>query len=181
MQILLMWLAGLLVNPQPRPTMPRLSDPVLVRAVVDGDTINVQALGRVNLLGITAPVLAHGSATAEPFAIEAKARLTTLVLNRWVRMEYDAARTGMSSRRVAYVLTEDGQFINAVLVREGLARVSVRTALTRLDELQRAEREAQESRRGIWGGTPQIPPTGYTPRQPGRAAEPSVRAPKRSR
>lgn len=181
MQILLIWLAGMLANPQLRPAAPRLSGPVLVRAVVDGDTITVQALGRVSLLGIEAPVLGRGSSMPAPFAIEAKARLTALVLNRWVRVEYDAAQLGITSRHVAYVLTEDGQFINAVLVREGLARVVARTPLARLDELARAEREAQESRRGIWGGTPQIPVTGYTPRRSDRAAEPSVRVPKRSR
>ncbi|HEX4346762.1 MAG TPA: thermonuclease family protein [Vicinamibacterales bacterium] len=173
MQFLLMGLAAMLLNLQPRHGLPRLSDPVLVHAVVDGDTINVQALGRVNLLGIEAPVIGHGASTSAPFAIEAKARLTALVLNRWVRLETDTAHVGVTSHRVAYVLTEDGQFINARLVREGLARVSARTPLARLDELQRAEREAQETRRGIWGGTPQIPATGYT--------APPVRVPKRPR
>src|SRR6185295_2233588 len=67
------------------------------------------------------------------------------------------------NRSLAYVMTEDGQFINAVLVREGLARVSARVPLTRLAELQRAESEAQSSRRGMWGSAPPIPLAGYTP------------------
>jgi micrococcal nuclease len=163
-QFLLTWLAFAVANPQlHRTPTPWRPDPVLVRAVIDGDTINVQTIGRVSLLGITAPEGARAPATAAPFAIEAKARLTSLLLNRWVRLEDDSARMGTSSRRTAYVITEDGQFVNAVLVREGLARVSARMFLTRLDELQRAEHEAQQSRRGIWGGTPQIPTAGYTP------------------
>jgi micrococcal nuclease len=145
------------------PFVPWRSDPVLVRAVVDGDTINIQALGRISLLGITAPEIGHGTATSAPFALEAKARLTSLLLNRWVRLEDDVARAGVSNHRLAYVITGDGRFVNALLVREGLARVSARTPLTRLAELQRAEQEAQETRRGIWGGTPQIPASGYTP------------------
>jgi hypothetical protein len=36
------------------------------------------------------------------------------------------------------VLTEDGVCVNAALVRDGLARVSARVPLTRLQELQRA-------------------------------------------
>jgi endonuclease YncB( thermonuclease family) len=170
----------MLLNPQLLPPQ-RLSDPVLVRGVVDGDTINVNALGLVSLLGVEAPVIGHGSATSAPFAVEAKARLTALVLNRWVRLEPDAAHVGATKSRAAYVLTEDGQFVNAVMVREGLARVSAHTPLARLEELQRAERAAQESRRGMWGGTPQIPVTGYTPRRSGRAKPPARVPNKRSR
>ena len=138
------------------------SDPVLVRSVIDGDTIDVLSVGRVRLLGIDAPEIAHGLATAAPFGQEAKDRLTALLLHRWIRLERDVEKLDMYNRHLAYVLTDDGQFINAVLVREGLARVSARTALTRLDELKRAEAEAQVSRRGIWGATPQIPSSSYT-------------------
>ena len=38
---------------------------------------------------------------------------------------------------------DDGLFVNAAMVREGLARVAARGPLTRLDELKRAESEAQ--------------------------------------
>jgi endonuclease YncB( thermonuclease family) len=61
-------------------------------------------------------------------------------------------------------VTGDGTFVNATMVREGLARVSARTQLMRLNELQHAEAEAQTFRRGMWGSTPQIPSTGYTRR-----------------
>jgi endonuclease YncB( thermonuclease family) len=139
------------------------SDPVLVRAVIDGDTIDVATVGRVRLLGIDAPELGRGLDTAAPFAREARDRLTSLVLHRWIRLESDGDSRDIYDRRLAYVLTDDGQLINAVMVRDGLARVIARTPLTRLAELQRAEREAQIFRRGMWGATPSIPATGYTP------------------
>jgi endonuclease YncB( thermonuclease family) len=145
----------------PRPFGAR-SEPLLVRSVIDGDTISVSSIGRVRLLGIDAPEIAHGLATAAPFGQEAKDRLTALILHRWVRLEQDVEKIDMYNRHLAYVVTEDGQCINATLVREGLARVSARIALLRLDELKRAEAEAQAYRRGIWGGTPQIPSAGYT-------------------
>lgn len=144
------------------PRVPVRSDPVLVRAVVNGNTITVTTVGRVRLLGITAPETGHAPATPAPFAQEARARLATLVLNRWVRLEFDE-RAGAYNPHSAYVMTEDGQFVNALLVRDGFARVSARAPLSRLEELKRAEREAEQARRGIWGGTPQIPPTRYTP------------------
>jgi endonuclease YncB( thermonuclease family) len=140
------------------------SDPVLVKTVIDGDTIDVSNVGRVRLLGIDAPEIGRGYDTSAPFAREARERLTNIVLNRWIRLEQEGPALDTYSRRLAYVVTEDGQFVNATLVREGLARVSARLPLIRLPELQRAEAEAQASRRGMWGSTPQIPPTSYTRR-----------------
>jgi endonuclease YncB( thermonuclease family) len=138
------------------------SDPVLVRAVIDGDTIDVSTVGRVRLLGIDAPELGRGFDTAAPFARESRERLTSILLHRWIRLEQEGPALDAYNRHLAYVVTEDGQFVNATLVREGLARVSARLPLIRLAELQRAEAEAQAFRRGMWGGTPQIPPTSYT-------------------
>jgi micrococcal nuclease len=126
------------------------SDALLVRYVIDGDTIDVATIGRVRLLGVDAPEVGRGFDTPAPFAAAARARLIALVLRRWVRLEYDGARTDTYNRRLAYVFSEDGQFVNVVLVREGLARVSARAPLIRLRELQRAQAEAQTSRRGMW-------------------------------
>ena len=137
------------------------SQPLLVKSVVNGDTIDVVTVGRVRLLGIDAPAAGRG-ATPAPFGREALDRLTSLVLNRWVRLEREGV-AGVSTRRQAYVITGDGLFVNAALVREGLARVSARNAVTRLAELQRAEAEARSAQRGIWGSAPPIPLAGYTP------------------
>jgi endonuclease YncB( thermonuclease family) len=138
------------------------SESVLVMSVIDGDTITVQTYGRVRLLGLDAPKIGRGGAASAPFAKEARDRLTSLVLRRWVRLETDGPRLDVRVQHGAYVMTEDGQCVNVVLLREGLARVSSRLPLSRLPELQRAEAEARMSRRGIWGAPPRIPSTGYT-------------------
>jgi micrococcal nuclease len=144
------------------------SDAVLVRGVVDGDTIDVATIGRVRLLGIDAPEIGRGFDTSAPFAGEARTRLAAIVLHRWIRLEQDGTPVDAYNRRLAYVLTEDGVFVNAVLVREGLARVTARLPLSRLAELRRAESEAQAFRRGMWGNTPQIPMPSYTARSKAR-------------
>ena len=59
------------------------SESVLVRSVIDGDTIDVATVGRVRLLGIDAPEIGRGFDTSAPFAREARDRLTQLVLHRW--------------------------------------------------------------------------------------------------
>jgi micrococcal nuclease len=138
------------------------SESVLVKRVIDGDTIDVSGVGRVRLLGVDAPEIGRGFDTAAPFGREARDRLTSLILNRWIRLEQEGPALDTYNRHLAYVMTEDGQFVNATLVREGLARVSARLPLIRLAELQRAEGEAQAFRRGMWGSTPQIPPASYT-------------------
>lgn len=138
------------------------SDPVLVRSVIDGDTIAVTTVGRVRLLGIDAPEMGRGFDTAAPFGREAKDRLAALVLHHWVRLEQDGPALDSYNRHLAYVVREDGLFVNGTLVREGLARVTARVPLTRLDELKRAEAEAQTFRRGMWSGTASIPPASYT-------------------
>jgi endonuclease YncB( thermonuclease family) len=140
------------------------SDPLLVRAVIDGDTIDVAQYGRVRLLGIDAPEVGRVFDTSAPFAREARDRLAQIVLHRWVRLEQDTPALDSYNRHLAYVLTETGEFVNATLVREGLARVTARVPLSRLAELKRAEAEAQAFRRGMWGTAPPIPMTGYTRR-----------------
>ncbi len=138
MQFLIVLLAAIVAIPQtlsrPSSLQPSgiRSDPVLVRTVFSGDAIDVAAVGRVRLIGIDAPDIASGGrgfATPAPFAMEAKARLTDLLLHRWVRLEEDVERLDVYNRHLAYVMTDDGLFVNAVMVRDGLARVSARTAL----------------------------------------------------
>jgi micrococcal nuclease len=166
MQILItaaMLAVVIIETPAQAPRVTR-SASLLVRSVIDGDTIDVATVGRVRLLGIDAPELGRGFDTSAPFGREARARLTQLVLHRWVRLEMEGAERDVYNRHLAYVLTEDGVCVNAALVRDGLARVSARVPLTRLQELQRAEAEAQSFRRGMWGSAPQIPAPSYTRR-----------------
>ena len=138
----------------------RRSDPVLVRAVIDGETIEVMTIGRVRLLGVDAAAVEHGEKAAGTFGKAARDRLVSLVSHRYVRLEWETAGPAASTRHRAYVVREDGVFVNAVLVREGLARVSARFQGARLAELQNAEREALSARRGLWsaGGRRRVAP-----------------------
>jgi micrococcal nuclease len=119
---------------------------VEVRAVIDGRTIDVAGRGRVRLAGIQTPALARGAGDDEPLAREARDRLEGMVAHRFVRLEFPSS----ASQSAAYVLLEDGTFVNAVLAREGLARVTARRGGVREDELVRAEATAKEMRRGLW-------------------------------
>lgn len=178
MQILIAVAAAAVAVIQTPPPTARVtrSDAMLVRSVVDGDTLDVVSFGRVRLLGIDAPELGRGYDTSAPFAREARERLMQLTLHRWVRLEQEGPALDVYNRHLAYVITEDGVCVNAVLVRDGLARVSARQPLARLQELQRAEAEAQAFRRGMWGSAPQIPAPSYTRRS--KASRPPTSRPK---
>jgi endonuclease YncB( thermonuclease family) len=143
----------------------RRSESLLVRGVISGDTIDVATVGRVRLLGIRAPVFDRRLDGAAPLGRDARDRLAALVLNHWVRLEQESRDGVAASWRTAYVMREDGVFVNAVMVREGLARVVARFPLVRLQELQDAEREAQSLRHGIWSLTPRTPGASLGPRR----------------
>jgi endonuclease YncB( thermonuclease family) len=84
-----------------------------------------------------------------------------------VRFECDGARRDTYARSLFYLSLETGEFVNAALVRAGLARVSARTRLHRWEELRRVEEDAQARRRGMWGSQPRVPSPSYTvPRRP---------------
>ena len=138
----------------------RPSDPVLVRAVVDGKTINVAVYGHVRLLAVDAPA---------GVAPQARERLADLILAHRVRLEFEGS--GMAKQ--AYVVREDGLFVNAVLIREGLARVAANAPGARRDELVRAEQEARAFRLGLWASGERAAITGYT----SRGKKPSARNP----
>ena len=119
---------------------------VEVRSVADGHTIQLAGGGRVRLAGIRAPRAPHGASNGDPFGQEARDRLEGMLTRRFVRLEFPSA----GSRTAAYVLLEDGTFVNAVLVREGLASVVGKPAGARGEELRRAQESAQTARRGLW-------------------------------
>ncbi len=132
------------------------SDPVLVTRVTSGDAITVAGVGRVSLLGIDAPPTAR-----------ARERLESLVIQRWVRLEYDGNNGARASKHRAYVMLETGECVNLTLLREGLARVVRTGSFARRAEFERAEDEARRFRRGIWArytsqnraGGPDQPPS----------------------
>jgi endonuclease YncB( thermonuclease family) len=122
------------------------SDPVLVTRVTAGDAITVATVGRVSLMGIE----------AQP-GPRARERLESLVVQRWVRLEYDDTPGSRASMHRAYVMLDTGEFVNATLVREGLARLA-HGKFSRRAELERAEEEARRFRRGLWAGYTAIRP-----------------------
>ena len=124
--------------------------PVLVDSAASGQAIVVPGTGRVTLLGIRAAAQGR-SPIGDSVAAAARERLNGLVAHHFVLLEYPhAIGDGAVPRGGAYVFLEDGTFVNRVLVREGLARVSGARSGPHAGELRDAEAAARSEKRGIW-------------------------------
>ena len=143
---------------------PQRSDPCWFVRFSTEHTIDVVGVGRCACSASMRP-RGHGLGTAVPFAHEAREKLISLILHRWGRLGADVEKVDGYNRHLAYVVREDGLFVNAELVRDGLARVSARLRLARLAELKRAEADAQQARRGMWGQAPPVQAPSYTRRR----------------
>jgi micrococcal nuclease len=119
--------------------------------VIDGDTIVVRHGGKVRLLGINAPEIAHRTSTADPLGDKAHQQLQQLLEGQRVYLEFDQRRRDPYNRLLAHVTLEDGTGVNALLLREGLARaLFLQPNMRHLQHYYQVEAEAQAARRGIW-------------------------------
>jgi micrococcal nuclease len=127
-----------------------------VTRIVRGDTIEVEDLGIVRLIGVETP---DGKQPSESYAAHGQNALeyvTKSLLGQEVRLEYDPMNASRGNKdeqdqTLAYVYTRDGQFINSDLVRLGLAFVRGFEQFTASDDFRMLEREAVQNSRGLWG------------------------------
>jgi len=166
-------LAGyLIVLLQPR--TPRPPEPAgkaeavsgFVTHVYDGDTVDVDGVGKVRVLGIDAPdgysaekmlsqSRSYGLTTGqvEHWAGQATALAVGRLEGRQVVLHFGPERLDDYGRTLAYVGMPEGegeQDFGLLMLQRGLAATYRRAAHPRKDEYLAAERSAQEGRRGIW-------------------------------
>lgn len=133
------------------------SDHARVDEIVDGDTIVVRfangTIERVRLLGIDTPETSDPTRPVQCFGTEATNRLTSLISpGSEVRLERDLEARDQYGRLLAYVFrSDDGLFVNDVLVREGFADISFYEPNTAYrDTLTHAVTQARTSEVGLW-------------------------------
>jgi len=156
-------------QPDPVPALDGLT-PARVRDVVDGDTIHVSIDGRqytVRYIGIDTPETVRPNHPVEWMGPEATAANEALVAGKTVYLEKDVSETDGYGRLLRYVYLADGTMVNLELVRQGYAHAgSYPPDVKHQALLNRAEREAREAGRGLWG------PEGTTPPRPTPSPEP---------
>jgi micrococcal nuclease len=67
-----------------------------------------------------------------------------------VKPEYDRQRKDRHGRVLAYVYLLDGTFLNAEIIKQGYGFAYTKYPFKFLDEFRGYEREARETKRGLW-------------------------------
>lgn len=122
-----------------------------VRYVFDGDTIILGNGEKLRYLGIDAPEMGHQGEKGEMMALESRDFNMRLVGGSLVRLEFDSEKRDQYGRLLAYLFLENGDMINGLLVRNGLARVMVkRPNLKYFHILLEYQRQAMSEGLGAW-------------------------------
>ncbi|MBM3153746.1 MAG: thermonuclease family protein [Chloroflexi bacterium] len=120
------------------------NDQLRVVGVVDGDTIIVEGGLVVRYIGIDAPE------KNEALYLQAQKANEELVRGKRVRLEKDISDKDSHGRLLRYVYL-DGIFVNAELVRAGLADAKAYLPDVKYQAyLEAVEKEARQTRRGLW-------------------------------
>ncbi len=125
---------------------------ILVKRVIDGDTIELDDGKRARYIGIDTPELVHPKKPVECFAQEAKALNQRLVEGKPVRLVKDVSDTDKYGRLLRYVYVGD-TFVNDYLIRQGFAFASTYPPDVRYaEQFVAAQKEARDNNRGLWAG-----------------------------
>jgi len=126
----------------------------LVTRVVDGDTVEARIDGEVEdvrYIGVDTPETVKPGTPVQCFGPRASGFNHRLVEGRRVRLVFGAERRDTYGRLLAYVYL-GRRFINAALVRRGLARTLTIPPNDRFAPLlRRLELRAARAGRGLWG------------------------------
>jgi micrococcal nuclease len=129
----------------------------VVARVVDGDTIEARIAGRledVRYIGVDTPETVKPDTPVQCFGPRASAFNHGLVERRRVRLVFGVERRDIYGRLLAYVYLRR-RFVNAMLVRRGLARSLTIPPNDRFAPLfRRLELRAARAGRGLWGACP---------------------------
>jgi micrococcal nuclease len=126
--------------------------------VIDGDTTELETIGKVRLIGVDTPETVHPQKPVERFGKEASAFTRALLEGKRVWLEYDQQRRDRYERTLAYVFLEDSTFVNAAIITLGYGFAYAKYPFRYLEEFRGLEREARAAERGLWA-----PDTGEAP------------------
>ncbi len=122
-----------------------------VKYVSDGDTIVLDSGDTIRYLGIDAPEIDREGGKSEFLAEDARDFNLSLVKHAKLSLEYDRETRDHYGRILAYVFLENGDMVNAILIRNGMAHVMSKAPNIKYRAiLLDCQREAMKKRLGIW-------------------------------
>jgi len=121
-----------------------------VLRVVDGDTLEIESMGEVRLIGVDTPELYHPLKPVQFFAREASDLVKELVSGLSVRLEYDREKKDKYGRTLAYVYLPDGRCLNEEIIRRGYGYAYTRFPFKYLMKYRQLEAQARAEGLGLW-------------------------------
>ena len=126
-------------------------DWVRVDYVPDGDTLILKDGRRVRYVGLDTPEIDHENQRAAPMGYEARSLNRKLVEGYRLKIVTDREKFDRYGRTLAYVFREDGLFVNAELLKAGMAFYLYSHPNTGQSEtLLSAQKGAMSAGKGIW-------------------------------
>jgi len=126
---------------------------VVVRTVIDGDTVRLDDGRLVRFIGINTPEIDHKYGHSEPYAEQARDTLDKLLARYQyqIRLQYGIETKGPHGRLLANVFTRDGKNIESQLIKAGLGVwIVVPPNLAYMDCFKNAEQYARNRHLGVW-------------------------------
>ena len=128
-------------------------DVYMVTRVVDGDTLEIQQgekKEKVRLIGVDTPETVKPNTPVQPYGKEASDFTKSMLLNKEVTLEFDAARTDKYGRLLAYIYLDNKMF-NETLLEEGYARLmTVPPNVKYVERFVELQKQAREAEKGLW-------------------------------
>ncbi|HJQ25806.1 MAG TPA: thermonuclease family protein [Blastocatellia bacterium] len=153
-----------------------------VTRLLRADTLDVEGIGPVRMIGIETPDGKSPKEIYGKFGQNAMSFVERAALKQDVRLEFDPANAARghkddSGQTLAYVYTRDGTLLNNELLREGLAFLHPLEEFKMSSEFRSVEREAMQSQRGVWGSGSNAPPATSATATPTGSDKPGKVAP----
>ena len=134
-----------------------------VHRVVDGDTVVLETIGTVRLIGVDTPETVDPRKPVQAFGAEASRFLHSLLDGQQVRLEFDQQRTDKYGRTLAYLYLPDNTFVNREIVAQGYGHAYLKYPFKWMEQFREAERGAREARLGLWADPPIAKPVPASP------------------
>ena len=123
---------------------------VVVKRVIDGDTIELIDGQKVRYLGVDTPELHHPTKAVQCFGKEAMEKNRDLVEGKEIKMMRDVSETDRYKRLLRYVWVGD-IFVNEYLAREGFAhQATFPPDVLYVELFRKAAEEARLKNKGLW-------------------------------
>ena len=126
------------------------ADEYKVKRVVDGDTIELEEIGKVRLIGVDTPETKHPRKPVECFGPEASKFTKKMMEGKVARIKYGKKKTGKYGRVLGYIYLLDGTFLNAEIIKQGYGKAYLKYPFKYSQEFKEYEEVAQSHGKGLW-------------------------------